>query len=78
MELINQIPSVIQIVTFLGSVFGVFVTINNKQIKTDAKVLELETRFNRKDNYDEKLKEKVDNINDTLTELYTIIKAQKA
>lgn len=62
--------------SFVGSLLGVFVTLNNKIIKQEYKCEELEARFNRKDTYDEKLKAKVDQINDTLTEVATIIKQQ--
>ncbi len=77
MEILTNVSPILNIFTFLGSLAGVFFSLNNKLIKQESKVEELENRFNRKDSYDEKLKEKVDNINDTLTEVATIIKSQK-
>ena len=73
---LSYLSPVIQFFMFIGSCVGVYVTLNNKIIKAEYKMFELEQRFNRKDSYDEKLKTKVDQIGDTVTEVYTILKQQ--
>lgn len=59
MDILKELSPVLQLVLTLCSIFGVYLSVNNRQIRHDAKLSELELRFNRKDDYDKELKNDV-------------------
>jgi hypothetical protein len=77
MDILNSLSPVLNLVVSAGSAFGLYLSLNNRIIKSESKTTELETRLNRRDTYDEKLREKVDAIQTTLTEIATIVRQLK-
>lgn len=74
---ITTISPIVNLIFSASSCIGFYVAQNNKLIKAEAKINELESRFNRKDKYDDELKKKVDDIQHLLTEVATLVKQIK-
>lgn len=70
-NILTELSPIFQLILSLGSLFGVYLTINNKQIKQESKLNELEERFNRKDKYDDDLKLDVKKLINDVTVLNT-------
>ncbi len=74
---ITSFSPLLNIAVSLCSVIGLYIAQNNRIIKAEAKLSELESRLNRKDKYDDDLKKKVDDIQHIVTEVATIVKQIK-
>lgn len=79
---LTDLHSILQLIPVLSALGVAYVALNNRIIKTESKALELESRLNRKDEYDKELKAEVGRMSTLLTridaKLETVLENEKS
>ncbi|MDI9878906.1 hypothetical protein [Flectobacillus longus] len=73
---ITHLSPLVNLAVSVGSIVSLYIALNNKIIKAESKINELESRLNRKDKYDDDLKRQVNDIQQLLTEVATMVKSK--
>jgi uncharacterized coiled-coil protein SlyX len=71
MDILKELSPILQLIISLGSLFALYLKLNNSDIKQESRITELEKRFERKDKYDDELRNDVKKLMQDVTKITT-------